>query len=264
MGFNVTALAQKARTQTLIVDSDLDMGQYDLIATDVKGDTAEFSEFVGGVGNFESGLVSGGFDVSGILHAESNLQVDGGISLEGSINNVNITPEGEIITAQSITAAEFVGDVGNFSRVIGDLNGAIYLKPVTTTGIINNIATTNGIPEFTISGAYVGWKYYNTFTINVTNKYDTFKLDSNILINVPTYVRNTGNAAQATIMGFRIVQEGQTLCEYTNREGTSSQWLGATCENLKTGVPFDFYTYNSINTTFGRAYKMDSLTLNGI
>ena len=53
MGFNVTALAQKARTKTIIVDSDLDMGQYDVIATDVKGDTAEFSEFVGGVGNFE-------------------------------------------------------------------------------------------------------------------------------------------------------------------------------------------------------------------
>ena len=110
MGFNVTALAQKARTQTLIVDSDLDMGQYDIIATDVKGDTAEFSEFVGGVGNFESGLISGGLDVGDILHAESSMQIDGDLVVEGAINNVNITNEGAISTAKSVTATGgFIG-----------------------------------------------------------------------------------------------------------------------------------------------------------
>lgn len=109
MGINVTALAQKARTQTLIVDSDLDMGQYDVIATDVKGGTAEFSEFVGGVGNFESGLISGGLDVSGILHAEGNTQVDGNLLLEGSINNVNITDDGEITTTKGVNGADFNG-----------------------------------------------------------------------------------------------------------------------------------------------------------
>lgn len=109
MGFNVVALAQKARTQTLIVDSDLNMGNYDLIATDVKGDTAEFSEFVGGVGNFTSGLFSGGVDVSGILHAEGNTQVDGNIILEGSINNVNIADDGEITTTKGVNGADFNG-----------------------------------------------------------------------------------------------------------------------------------------------------------
>ena len=128
MGFNVTALAQKARTQTLIVDSDLDMGQYDVIATDVKGDTAEFSEFVGGVGNFTSGLFSGGVDVSGILHAEGNTQVDGNIILEGSINNVNIADDGAITTSKNVTAAGgFVGSLqGNVNgNVTGTLTGNV-------------------------------------------------------------------------------------------------------------------------------------------
>lgn len=149
MGFNVTALAQKARTKTLIVDSDLNMEQYDVIATDVKGDTAEFSEFVGGVGNFESGLVSGGFDVSGILHAESNLQVDGGISLEGSINNVNITPEGEIITAQNVNASEFVGNMGNFEQINVPITTnitSIKLGQVSNNNTYNpNIAYSSGV-----------------------------------------------------------------------------------------------------------------------
>ena len=133
MGFNVTALAQKARTQTIIVDSDLDMGQYDVIATDVKGDTAEFSEFVGGVGNFTSGLFSGGVDVSGILHAEGNTQVDGNIILEGSINNVNIADDGEITTTKGVNGADFNGasiTSDTFNGVTMD-EGRVYASNVT-------------------------------------------------------------------------------------------------------------------------------------
>lgn len=132
MGFNVVALAQKARTQTLIVDSDLNMGNYDLIATDVKGDTAEFSEFVGGVGNFESGLISGGLDVGDILHAESSMQIDGDLVVEGVINNVNITNEGAISTAKSVTATGgFKGNVtgnvigGTVAGSTGTFSGAV-------------------------------------------------------------------------------------------------------------------------------------------
>ena len=89
MGFNVTALAQKARTKTIIVDSDLDMGQYDVIATDVKGDTAEFSEFVGGVGNF-AGVIFQGDEPTGyapigciIAYAGNNIP-NGWLSCDGS------------------------------------------------------------------------------------------------------------------------------------------------------------------------------------
>ena len=149
MGFNVTALAQKARTQTLIVDSDLDMGQYDVIATDVKGDTAEFSEFVGGVGNFESGLISGGLDVSGILHAEGNTQVDGNIILEGSINNVNIADDGEITTTKGVNGADFNG---------------VPIKPNITVTPNNNHDTTDKAIEtpILILPPLAGCKYNGT------------------------------------------------------------------------------------------------------
>ena len=89
MGFNVTALAQKARTKTLIVDSDLDMGQYDVIATDVKGDTAEFSEFVGGVGNFaditfQGNEPSGYAPIGSIVAYSSNNAPNGWLICNGS------------------------------------------------------------------------------------------------------------------------------------------------------------------------------------
>ena len=149
MGFNVTALAQKARTQTLIVDSDLDMGQYDVIATDVKGDTAEFSEFVGGVGNFESGLISGGLDVGDILHAESSMQIDGDLVVEGAINNVNITNEGAISTAKSVTATG--GFKGN---VTGNVTGSISGGTVAgSTGTFSGVVTGS---TGTFSGAVNG------------------------------------------------------------------------------------------------------------
>lgn len=104
MGMNFSPMYQPTSTKTINVDGDLNLNPYDLLATDVKCDTVEATEFVGGVGNFESALVSGGVDVSGILHAENTLQVDGNMLLEGSINNVNITDEGAITTSKSITA----------------------------------------------------------------------------------------------------------------------------------------------------------------
>ena len=168
MGFNVTALAQKARTQTIIVDSDLDMGQYDVIATDVKGDTAEFSEFVGGVGNFESGLISGGLDVGDILHAESSMQIDGDLVVEGAINNVNITNEGAINTAKSITATggfkgnvtgsisggTVAGSTGTFSGAVtgASFNGVI----LKTSGIISVSSISDGAKIY-IPKTYAGY-----------------------------------------------------------------------------------------------------------
>lgn len=167
MGFNVTALAQKARTQTLIADSDLDMGQYDIIATDVKGDTAEFSEFVGGVGNFTSGLFSGGVDVSGILHAEGNTQVDGNIILEGSINNVNIADDGEITTTKGVNGADFNGAVitstkfngatidgsGNVTGAKGTFSGAV------NCALLNETKTSITVTATTTVAGYAGVRY---------------------------------------------------------------------------------------------------------
>lgn len=144
MGFTVTPLAQKARTQTLIVDSDLNLENYDLITTDAKGDTAEFDEFVGGVGNFTSGLISGGLDVSGIIHAENNMQVDGNLTLDGSLNNVNFGTNGAITTAGKVTATG--GFEGNLA---GNVNG-------TLTGSVNGNVTgnvTGSISGGTVAGS---------------------------------------------------------------------------------------------------------------
>ena len=166
MGFNVTALAQKARTQTIIVDSDLDMGQYDVIATDVKGDTAEFSEFVGGVGNFESGLISGGLDVGDILHAESSMQIDGDLVVEGAINNVNITNEGAISTAKSVTATGgFVG------KLTGNVTGSISGGTVAgSTGTFSGAVT---------GASFNGLKLSTTpFVVTVTPSNNWFKMTS--------------------------------------------------------------------------------------
>lgn len=115
MGFTVVPLAQKARTATLIADSDLNLGIYDLIATDVKGDTAEFTEFVGGVGNFSNVLGSGNLDIEGtgnikgLTTFQNAVQVNGALHVEGSINNVNIADNGEITTAQGVNGADFNG-----------------------------------------------------------------------------------------------------------------------------------------------------------
>ena len=212
MGFNVVALAQKPRTQTLIVDSDLDMGQYDLIATDVKGDTAEFSEFVGGVGNFTNGLFSDGVDVSGILHAESNLQVDGGISLEGSINNVNITPEGEITTSQGINAADFNGVIFR--------NGKIVVSSYSTTsGILVLNVPQLGMSVRTLSTANT-WENLSTFTYVGSSIFEVPTVSGQYTVAVHISSGNISNA------GCRLfdVTTNTPLLEIQGDIGSSTSW----------------------------------------
>lgn len=142
MGFTVTPLAQKARTATLIPDSDLNLGNYDLIATDVKGDTAEFGEFIGGVGNFSNVLGSGNLDIEGtgnikgLTTFQNAVQVNGALHVEGSINNVNIADNGEITTAQGVNGADFNGAKITATK----FNGAT----IDTSGNVT-AATFNGV-----------------------------------------------------------------------------------------------------------------------
>lgn len=205
MGFSITALAQKARTQTLIVDSDLDMGQYDITATDVKGDTAEFSEFVGGVGNFESGIVSGGLDVSGIIHGESNLQVDGNIVIDGSINNVNIAYDGSI-------------------NGVKLSNGAI-------TGQIN-LSYANS--PYTLSGGTVTSNASNPDVTNVFNS--IFNLE-----NVTcTYSLSGGTSSFVSHM---TIYHNDEIIVQTSTSGTTS--TGSVVLSLKNGDTIRVVTSNS-------------------
>lgn len=52
MGMNFSPMYQPVSTKTIKADGDLNINPYDLLATDVKCDTVEATEFVGGVGNF--------------------------------------------------------------------------------------------------------------------------------------------------------------------------------------------------------------------
>lgn len=212
MGFTVTPLAQKARTKTLIADSDLNLGNYDLIATDVKGDTAEFSEFVGGVGNFSSGLISGGLDVSGILHAENTLQADGNIILEGSINNVNIADNGEITTAQGVNGADFNGAKITSTK----FNGAT----IDTSG---NVSGTTG----TFSGAVSGTKFTRTtnYTVSSTAPSD----NSDVYVDLSTYtcilpVRDKPYSGSITIKK-RSVQGSSNVSYITSLDAKSASTI---------------------------------------
>ena len=54
MGMNFSPMYQPVSTKTIKADGDLNVNPYDLLATDVKCDTVEADEFVGGVGNFSS------------------------------------------------------------------------------------------------------------------------------------------------------------------------------------------------------------------
>ena len=56
MGMNFSPMYQPVSTKTIKADGDLNINPYDLLATDVKCDTVEATEFVGGVGNFDSTL----------------------------------------------------------------------------------------------------------------------------------------------------------------------------------------------------------------
>ena len=186
MGFTVTPLAQKARTKTLIADSDLNLGNYDLIATDVRGDTAEFSEFVGGVGNFSNVLGSGNLDIEGtgnikgLTTFQNAVQVNGSLHVEGSINNVNIADNGEITTAQGVNGADFNGAKitstkfngatidasGNITGVKGTFSGAVTGSTVngaTITSTKFNGATIDG------SGNVTGAKFIRTANYSVTS-----------------------------------------------------------------------------------------------
>ena len=58
MGMNFSPMYQPVSTKTIKADGDLNVNPYDLLATDVKCDTVEADEFVGGVGNFSSLVVA--------------------------------------------------------------------------------------------------------------------------------------------------------------------------------------------------------------
>ena len=71
MGMNFSPMYQPVSTKTIKADGDLNINPYDLLATDVKCDTVEASEFVGGVGNFNSLISAGDISLNGNLFVKA-------------------------------------------------------------------------------------------------------------------------------------------------------------------------------------------------
>ena len=181
MGMSYTGFGAPVTTKNLKANADLDLGNYDLTATDVKGDTAEFDEFVGGVGNFTNVLGSGNLDIEGtgnikgLTTFQNAVQVNGALHVEGSINNVNIADNGEITTAQGVNGADFNGAKITSTK----FNGAT----IDTSG---NVTGAKG----TFSGAVTGAS--GAFSGAVTGS------------NIKTVINVSSNGTHNTSTGFRF------------------------------------------------------------
>lgn len=211
MGMTYTSFGAPVTTKNLQANADLDLGSYDLIATDVKCDTAEADEFVGGVGNFTSGLFSGGVDVSGILHAENALQVDGNLTLEGAINNVNIDDDG------NISAGTYNGV--SIKKVITVTPNNTYSPNYSHTSYVS----VNRLPVLLppIYGhVYTGtFRFYNRNTSSSTIAYRRFNNDwenQTLNINASSYADITlSNADMLMVIQNSSSSTSVSPCCYT-------------------------------------------------
>ena len=253
MGFTVTPLAQKARTKTLIADSDLNLGNYDLIATDVRGDTAEFGEFVGGVGNFSNVLGSGNLDIEGtgnikgLTTFQNAVQVNGSLHVEGSINNVNIADNGEITTAQGVNGADFngakitstkfngatidtsgnvTGVKGTFSGAVNgaDFNGAKITSTKFNGATIDTSGNVTGV-KGTFSGAVTG-ATFNTVAIKKNSTYTVTPLSAFVPITGSTLLPLDANGNKYT-GSIQIKTNVDTYITIAKDTTTSTEYLSA-------------------------------------
>lgn len=195
MGMSYTGFGAPVTVKNLKVNADLDLGNYDLIATDVKGDTAEFDEFIGGVGNFTNVLGSGNLDiegtgnVKGLTTFQNGVQVNGALNVGGSINNVNIAANGEITTSQGVNGADFNGAKITSTKFNGatiDTSGNVTGAKGTFSGAVTG---TTG----TFSGAVTGTSF-NGIAIG-TNAFNNMRV-------VPIL--------STSILGHRVMQIGTT------------------------------------------------------
>lgn len=179
MGMSYTGFGAPVTVKNLKVNADLDLGNYDLTATDVKGDTAEFDEFVGGVGNFTNVLGSGNLDIEGtgnikgLTTFQNAVQVNGSLHVEGSINNVNIADNGEITTSQGVNGADFNGATITSTK----FNGATISSTKFNGATINTSGDYSG-RKGTFSGAVTGTSFNSipiktsgTITVTPTSTY---------------------------------------------------------------------------------------------
>lgn len=243
MGMSYTGFGAPVTTKNLQANADLNLGNYDLIATDVKGDTAEFDEFIGGVGNFTNVLGSGNLDiegtgnVKGLTTFQDGVQVNGSLHVEGNINNVNIADNGEITTAQGVNGADFNGAKitstkfnGATITSNGDITANKYNVSVTTTNTAVIIGTetlsqTYSNLSVSVPGNAYGIEYvYGTVTIPVSTIKKPSQLDFDTNTST-TFTISFDFTKQHKYDYLRIYFDGTKIYDSTNsytKEGSVS------------------------------------------
>ena len=185
MGMNFSPMYQPVSTKTIKADGDLNVNPYDLLATDVKCDTVEASEFVGGVGNFSS-TISSSYIINLMI---SNEGVD-----YGGINGTSIVVgEGTTKTIPPVSLPKNIGlfTVGN---IIGNApNYQIILTTVTNYShefniVCNGIASTVSIPGGTSTYTFdTGVSVLQDLNATIRNEYGA-SASTSAYIKIPNMV----------------------------------------------------------------------------
>lgn len=163
MGMNFSPMYQPVSTKTIKADGDLNVNPYDLLATDVKCDTVEADEFVGGVGNFTSltPVSMESLTVDYNIYSASIPDSDS-VTINGSVHQLpavyqSVTNLGDIYELPKYKGLIYLGQCKNTATFTGRVTASIPAAHGLTHTIElynnNSLVATVNIPNGAISGA---------------------------------------------------------------------------------------------------------------
>lgn len=153
MGMSFSPMYQPVTSSTIKADGDMDISPYDLLCTDVYADTVEATEFVGGVGNFESVLCP-------------MLKYSGNIVFSGT-DSITTIPS----ISKNVLGPEFLSDgailgVIPFPKTAGVINIEDSIYP-DTVSIPFTFQRTVSRSDTSVMALYRGDELYQKITIPV-------------------------------------------------------------------------------------------------
>lgn len=177
MGMQFSPMYQPVSTKTIKADGDLNVNPYDLLATDVKCDTVEADEFVGGVGNFTSGLFSNG--VQGLLFVPASIDLTSGtvyatcpaISSSTTSANWNITIP-DYTVSSNLPIEHSIGVYTRTEDISNEELAHVNTRTLTFKHLANATTTISYKETSSTEWITLGTLTYNT-TATVTLKTDT-------------------------------------------------------------------------------------------
>ena len=189
MGMNFSPMYQPVSTKTIKADGDLNINPYDLLATDVKCDTVEATEFVGGVGNFTN------------IYA----------------NNVskNTIPLYKIVLSSSPVDIIDMGTTTSINNNQNNIIKTVNVSPNTTYNLLLYMSDLHGcIGDIDPNSLqFVLYKYggtsvrvyNNTIDLSVPNDGITLSYtDFKSIVNEQTYVSTGTYGGSTTTFGFGV------------------------------------------------------------